>query len=67
MKKNKWSCDEVNSILEMHNSGKSYKEMSMAINRTQVSISRKMLNMGYKSNYKPHGTGKYLNYNINKC
>ena len=61
----KWNNDDINRAIDMINEGKNFKEISLVLNKSQISITTKLNRLGYKSGYKPgcnKGQTKYINY-----
>ncbi len=61
----KWNNDDINRAIDMINEGKNFKEISLVLNKSQISVTTKLNRLGYKSGYKPgcnKGQTKYVNY-----
>ena len=62
----KWTKEEIKLSIEMINEGKSFVEISQLLGRTQISVTKKLNRLGYKSGYSPSGCygvdSKYSTY-----
>ena len=65
MNMKKWDKGEIDIAVSMLKTNKSFKDISIRLNRSQISVNNKMRRMGYKSGYNAggnKGNTKYVNY-----
>lgn len=62
----KWTKEEINLSVKMIKEGKSFLDVSKVLGRTQISVTKKLNRLGYKSGYSPSGNydgcSKYSKY-----
>jgi hypothetical protein len=57
-----WDEKEIEKLIFLHKNGKTFKEISVLLNRTVRGVEIKLRRLGYKSN-KSHKKNKYSDYN----
>lgn len=66
----KWTKEEINLSVKMIGEGKSFLDVSKVLGRTQISVTKKLNSLGYKSGYSPSGNYdggcKYSHYDWNQ-
>lgn len=64
----KWTKEDIDNLYNLHKQGKDFKEISILLNRSHISVDKKCQRLGLKSNY--NGINykhdyKYTTYNWN--
>jgi 3-deoxy-D-manno-octulosonate 8-phosphate phosphatase KdsC-like HAD superfamily phosphatase len=62
----KWTKEDIDNLYNLHKQGKDFKEISILLNRSHISVDKKCQRLGLKSNYngiKYKHDYKYTTYN----